>query len=164
MIVLIEGPDGAGKTTLAKQIVKLTGATYLHADKPTRHPLVEYTAGIEPGTDYVLDRWHLGEEVYGPIHRGQSGLSPEQFIAVEQFLDELGAVVIYCSGSLATLMTRVSKRGEKVNVTTFRKECAAFDRVAERTWLPTLTSPIGMEIKAEEVVEYAKQRAMLVCG
>lgn len=158
MIVIIEGPDGSGKTTLAKKVVELTGAEYIHAKKPVRHPLVEYTAPLEPGKDYVLDRWHVGEMVYGPIHRGGSGLTQEQFWAVEQYLDDLGAVIVHCTGPTMDLVARLRERGEEPNAGHLRKEAETFNRVVRTSWLPTLHSPIGMEVDPEEVVDLAREQ------
>lgn len=73
MITLIEGPDCAGKTTLARKICELTGATYLHQGPYQRDVLTETLDLLAPalrdGRDVVCDRLHVGELVYGPIMR-----------------------------------------------------------------------------------------------
>lgn len=83
MIVVIEGPDGSGKTTLAHVFGQL-GRQY---DLKVRHvhhsvpdnPYNEYMKTIHSGYDrdtlVVADRLHLGELVYGTVRRGKSGLS-----------------------------------------------------------------------------------------
>ena len=34
MVIIIEGPDGAGKTTLAEQLSRQTGYTIVHMSQP----------------------------------------------------------------------------------------------------------------------------------
>lgn len=158
MIVIIDGPDGSGKSTLAEKICQLTGAELIHASEPQRHPLVEYTYQILPSEDYVLDRWHLGELVYGPLYRGGSGLSDAQFDAVEEYLDDLGAIVVHCTGPVMELMTRLRQRGEQPHASALRREARAFDDAMRRTRLPVFTSPVGMELRADEAIAYARDR------
>lgn len=149
-IVVIEGPDGVGKTTLARAYADLTGARYLHASAPTAHPLVEYVAPLRDDVDYVLDRWHLGELVYGPIVRGKSGLTHQQSHAIEQMMIERGAVLVHCNGPYDKIVARLRGRGDEPHKT-LRQEATAFKLHVERSYLPLLQSPIGMEITPEEI-------------
>lgn len=161
MIVIFEGPDGSGKTTLAREVADKTGATYIHAQAPERHPLVEYTAPLDPNEDYVLDRWHWGEMVYGPLFRGESGLTTEQFWAVEQYLDDLGAVVVLCNGPASDLASRIRERGtdeEAPNLTELSRAATAFKRVADQAWLPVHNSPIQVPMTADEVIAVGREQ------
>jgi len=163
VIVILEGPNGAGKTTLANEILQLAPATrYIHASAPVRHPLVEYTSPIAHGKDYVLDRWHIGEMVYGTLYREKPGLTNAQFIAVEEFLAEHGAVVIHCNGPVAELQRRIGLRGgdesSKANggsVTKLRTEAQRFDTFFNNgaTHLPVFQSPTGSPLQGFEVLE-----------
>lgn len=109
MFIILEGPDGAGKTTLADGLEDLLYRTEpsshvfrLKAGPPIRHPLHEYLRPAEsyrPGTGvhYVVDRWHWGEYVY-PIARGRSSLlDPPAWWAIDAFLRRQGAVVVQVS-------------------------------------------------------------------
>ena len=158
MIVIFECPDGAGKTTLAEQVAEATGAVYIHACEPERHPLVEYTAPLDLKKDYVLDRWHLGEIVYGPLYRGGSGLTAEQFWAVEQYLDERGAIVVLCNGRTEELVTRLRARGEDPVAMKLSTEASEFTKVSRRSILPVFNSPVGMEMTADEVIQAAREQ------
>lgn len=74
-VIILEGPDGGGKTTLAKQLVE-EGFVYRHEGPPppgvdlVAHYLNLLNESIESTQDYVHDRLWLGERIYGPICRG----------------------------------------------------------------------------------------------
>ena len=72
MIVIIEGCDGTGKTTLAKKIAKKFKLKYLHESAPPK-PGYEYYAekALTLPNNCVVDRFHLGECVYPRIKKGK---------------------------------------------------------------------------------------------
>lgn len=155
MIVIIEGADGSGKSTLARALADASGATLLHATPPRVHSLIEATSPLaEPG-DYVCDRWHFSEMVYGPQHRGGAGLTPNQLLAVDEFLDERNAIVVHCTGRLDTLYRRIRKRGEVMNKDVLRRDMAAFRDVLSETRLPTYLSIAEFPTPVEEILGYA---------
>jgi hypothetical protein len=109
MLIILEGPDGAGKTSLADGLAELLvrndstcRVRRIKANVPTRHPLDEYLRPIGnyragTGEHWILDRWHWGEYVY-PIVRGRaSQLDPPAWWAIEAYLRRHGAVVVLCS-------------------------------------------------------------------
>jgi hypothetical protein len=74
MIIILEGPDGSGKSTLAGQLQARYGLDYHHegpppADKPALDHYVHVLKSFQ-GRRLVIDRFALGERVYGPLHRG----------------------------------------------------------------------------------------------
>ena len=164
MLIVIEGADGTGKSTLANAIAHAAGPVeVIHAGPPARHPLIEYTsplAGYRPaeGHTVVCDRWHLGELVYGHLYRGGSGLTADQFRGVEDFLLELGAVLVYCTGSSHYLAKQLRERGEAPNEVALGRELARFQEVVmNHSRLPRLVSVAGISyVTAEEVVDFAR--------
>jgi len=81
-IFILEGPDGGGKTTLAKNLAK-QGFTYKHEGLPPSgvdlisHYLKILNDSVESTEDTVHDRLWLGERIYGPICRGIDRLGDE---------------------------------------------------------------------------------------
>ncbi len=77
MNIIIEGPDGAGKTTLAKGF---TEYTYHHEGPPGfGYDLLRYYTNLVTNFDnYIFDRHALSELVYGPILRGGSRITIEE--------------------------------------------------------------------------------------
>ena len=123
-LIVLEGVDGAGKTTYAEQLIDAWPAQdktwLLHAGQPTTKPIMhQYETALlslydpqDPDQLVVCDRWHVGETVYGPIYRGQSRLTPGMARYMDQLLDSLGAVKCVLSGTLKTLTRRLADRGE----------------------------------------------------
>ena len=122
MLIVLEGPDGAGKTTLAKALMagfysKWSARTFKVEHRgPLRlnvDPVDEYTLPDYDPTDranlVVCDRWHLSEAVYGPIYRGASRVDLGFH---EKWLDDRGALKLYVTAPLKILTARVSERGD----------------------------------------------------
>lgn len=79
-IIVIDGPDGAGKTTLAKSICEKFDGVYLHLTYRWKTRMFYYhTAAIQQaakhasrGRTVVIDRWWPSEAVYADVFRGGS--------------------------------------------------------------------------------------------
>jgi hypothetical protein len=88
--VILEGPDGTGKTTLAQHLVDTLGYQYHHEGLPPGEDMLVYYAHlflqkIKQGPT-VFDRLHLGEHVYGPIMRGRSKMQGLPGVRLMQML------------------------------------------------------------------------------
>lgn len=121
MIIILEGPDGAGKSTLAKKLVGSCNAMYKAFDKPkTREEkrgmydmYKEFIVGIPTGTNVVMDRsWH-SEQVYGPVMRDERNITYTHMKRLEELVVALhGGIIIHCTDSLDLLWDRCQARGE----------------------------------------------------
>lgn len=100
MIIIIEGPDCAGKTTLAEMLVDELGADYHHQGPYEGNPMWESIELIESwkeggsSPNLVLDRFHLGERVYGPIYRDEDKLGQTRQRMLERYLLGESAMLI----------------------------------------------------------------------
>lgn len=124
MFVILEGVDGAGKSSLATQVaaeIKRVdpGSTVklLHQGPLDGHPLDVYVHSVAdyvPGshTHIVADRWHYGEEIYGPLYRGQSALTVGQWRWTELWLASRGVTAFHITQPLEILQARLAARGE----------------------------------------------------
>lgn len=123
MLIALEGMDGVGKTTVANEITKVIAnpVDILHSGPTNKdtdvldeyvNRLMFYRPGV--GLDVVLDRWHLGEAIYGPIYRGGSRMDEVQQRYIDLVLDKLGAAKAVMNTPLETVRMRLGARGDEL--------------------------------------------------
>jgi hypothetical protein len=120
MFIIIEGADKTGKTTLSNAIIEKFGSKYVHFGKPKKHPATEYAEyALENNGNLVLDRFYLGELVYGPLLRGKAGIDDVEFATIERILRKKQAILIQTTtnSALANKRLLVSTQDEAVNTT-----------------------------------------------
>jgi energy-coupling factor transporter ATP-binding protein EcfA2 len=123
VLLLLEGPDGAGKTTLAKTLCDALAAredgdvTYLHKGPPVAHPLEEYETPLysyrpNQHQHVVCDRWHLGEVIYPRLLNRATQLDEPTLWHLELFLASRGALMIHVTAPLQVLRDRLANDGD----------------------------------------------------
>lgn len=130
MIIILEGPDGSGKTTQADAIdAQFRSYRYPDTDvfrlaagppdPPDYSPFDEYELDFlaavpdaEADDLIICDRWSLGEAVYGPLLRSTSRLSPGGLLHCEMFFEARGALRWMMMPSAPILVKRLQQRGD----------------------------------------------------
>jgi thymidylate kinase len=112
-VVILEGPDGAGKSTLAVGLTRLMGYRYMHFSAPGKGESFDDVCRervheiFTSGESLIIDRFHLSERVYGPILRGVDTMS-ETF---EQVMwEHVRPVVVLCLPPYQTAFANWAKR------------------------------------------------------
>lgn len=119
MIIICEGPDNGGKTTLAQYIAKKMRAVYIKVERPKRAAvdLMAYQKILHVAANYsglvVSDRHvAISEPIYGPICRGGHDLDERE---IHECFDRIDAV-IYCRPPLPTIMKTIDDRPQMEGV------------------------------------------------
>lgn len=134
---IVEGPDGAGKTTLVQHLQRVhTDAVVLHFGAPVdveaaKNYWKTYAAAITKyaaeNKTVIFDRSWLSDMVYGPIMRGREEMPLEQAEMLNALVIAAGGgVVIYCTASQSTLWRRCKARGED-----YIKDAETLSRIAK---------------------------------
>ena len=124
MLIALEGCDGTGKSTLAEDVAERIRQErpddevhLLHAGPLKTDP---YTAYLEPlkdyvpnsGVHYVLDRWHVGERIYGPLYRKKSAIDDATWVWLELKFAGMCMVTYHVTQPLDEIRRRLAVRGE----------------------------------------------------
>ena len=139
MIIIIEGPDGSGKTTLANKLAKRTGYMLLHRSQPKseeekKKMMAEYLQVIDSGENVIMDRCWYSEMVYGPVMRDASVISyPEMYELEKRICKKGGGIIIYCTDRPDVLWNRCQERGEDyiTTLSTHVDICEGFEKLMD---------------------------------
>lgn len=135
MIIILDGPDGSGKTTLAKKIAQQTGYEYAHMSYPVDSEesagmYNAYAQKLQHTKNLVFDRAWYSEMVYGPIKRGISVISYYDMYALEALVAKSGGLIIHCTAPKKALLKRCATRGETfVSPAQIVETCDAFEKL-----------------------------------
>lgn len=107
MIIIVEGCDFSGKSTLALQLANDLNAFMIRSRKPKSVADVMSWASLVQSTfdiPVVCDRSPLFSDlIYGPIIRGESAITPRQARAILGLLTHV--VVVYCNPGKETVLS-----------------------------------------------------------
>lgn len=136
MFIIVEGPDGSGKTTLANQISAQTGFPVEHRSKPETQEekdamMQGYLDLVKSNRNAILDRCWYSEMVYGRVMRDQAYMDYPQMYELERGLAKHGAILIHCTGQPSVLYKRARLRGEDyiTSLDDFKAICNEYNRL-----------------------------------
>ena len=119
-ILVLEGPDGAGKTTLANQLVAqdpLRKVVHNGPPKPNENLFETYTnqilAASRGSIPVIFDRLHFGELVYGQVIRKKSLIGYEGISALTRLIRAAGGDLVLCLPPYVLAKDNWKKRAAK---------------------------------------------------
>ena len=99
MIIVVEGPDNAGKTTLVNWLASVTGMAVQHSGGPGKSPeeISNRCHRLLEMDNVIFDRFPLiSDRVYAPILRGVDNFTPESLAEISRRLRQRRSLIIYC--------------------------------------------------------------------
>lgn len=117
MIIILEGPDGSGKTSLGEQIAPILNRQLIHSGgKPESVEKFHqrFFFAINNSEKYIFDRFnHISELVYGLLLRGRSIIPSNRIYGQLQLLATLPTLIIYARPDKPTLFKRMQELNKK---------------------------------------------------
>lgn len=154
MIIILEGPDGAGKTTLSEALrQRLQSDRMVHVVKhgPYKGVASEdlcriYFRAMTPALTFndhvIMDRSWLSEPIYGEVYRnGDNRIDMPRRRMLERAALSRGAVVIHCQPDFDVCAKAFSSRTEDEyldNLAQLKQVYDGYETLAQRTALPTI--------------------------
>lgn len=109
-LFILEGADGTGKSTLAREIQEATKGHLLHGSWKKDWDIPSYHADMFASAvtllqyqPVIMDRWAVSEEVYANAYRGGAKYSSDEWMkdVFEEFINPEDVVFIYCENENA---------------------------------------------------------------
>jgi thymidylate kinase len=139
--IIIEGPDGSGKTTLIRELLHTFQYPTIHVVQP-RLPSVLQMIKLIYASPVIFDRFHLSPVVYGKVLRDGPELSKDTVGILEDLLFKHGFVQIICLTRIETMLHNNRKEAQVYEtvklVSVVEKLYEAYLVEAANTRLPTL--------------------------
>lgn len=119
MIVILEGCDGTGKTTLAEFLCRLIpDSIIIHCTRETPNTLEWFydiiSSAKVANKTLILDRGMYGQFVYQ--EKSERNLSYEDLENLESYLKSIDARVIWVDANKKDIEARLSARSEELSV------------------------------------------------
>jgi thymidylate kinase len=130
MLIVLEGCDGSGKTTIANNLKAiLPNAEIIHCTTETPNNF-EFFRGLiiaSKERDIIADRFCYGQFVYQTPEERK--LTPEELTALEVGMLGAGAKVIHVTAPVDTIRERLSWRKEECPVSVITdRYCELFEK------------------------------------
>jgi thymidylate kinase len=114
-IIILEGCDGAGKSTLAEELHRRTGyeivkgSSFEIAQQGTT-AMFDHMMGLLNRNNIIIDRFYMSNFVYGNLY-GYPTMSKRQFIELSTAA-EAKALTVYLTACPEVLEKRIKNRGD----------------------------------------------------
>lgn len=114
MRVILEGVDGAGKTTLAKILAERYGLDIAHCTQADAADYAFYRQTLRK-ENIVWDRHTLGELIYPKVFNRKAQIATEDARLITHYAKEEGVKILVLTADMPVLLERLNKRVPKEN-------------------------------------------------
>lgn len=171
MLILVEGTDGAGKTTLVAAVADALRIAYPHdvvevrkcgPPTPSAHPLDLYA---EPLYDYrpgcgrhiIYDRHFIGEWIYPEVLGRPSRADVPSWRWLNIMLAARGALLVHAVADLETLADNLERRGDDlVRVSQLRRISLEYETVLKQATLESHVVRFGDPLAVSDIITRAR--------
>jgi thymidylate kinase len=130
--LVLEGPDGVGKSTLAEHLSARYGFQVVHSPQTPDHlDLADrYRSLLDRDGRILFDRCFVSELVYGPLYRGRSRITWSQAIDLAESVIARTGLIVHLTAPPAVIRRRLLDRdGEAVSLEEISALVTGFHRV-----------------------------------
>lgn len=151
MLIILEGCDGTGKTTLANQLSKLLDAKIIHCSTTTPNTFDYFMDIVKAGetTHIIADRFCYGQFVYQDEYDrplGHNGNSLDELHKLEAYMAKYPVKLVYVTAPADVIKDRLTLRKETViNNLSVDEVLARFEAVRKLSSLQWLEYNTGGE-------------------
>lgn len=112
MPIIIEGPDGAGKSTLAKSLAGALDMNILKMTANGGQSAPEYMQKLACD-GVIIDRCWVSEQVYSDLFKREPRISNDDAEALTEFCGLVGIPIIVLLPPLHVVISRLNERGDE---------------------------------------------------
>lgn len=112
MPIIIEGPDGAGKTTLANKLAKRLDMNILKMTANGGQSSIEYLQKLACD-GVVIDRCWVSEQIYADIFGREQRLPDVEAEALTRVCFDAGVPIVVVLPPLVEVVKRLTERGDE---------------------------------------------------
>lgn len=138
-MIIIEGPDGSGKTTLVKHIKSETHLGVMKPYYPKVNQLSYYLHTPPLYAGYFLERYYLSELAYPQFKSDRDVMEPWRQFQIEASLLPYSAVIFYLRPSRETIIKNINTRGDHyVSESDVDRMLEVYDELIKKSFLPVV--------------------------
>jgi len=153
-MIIIEGPDGAGKSTLVNYIRRELGSPVVKPYYPKKNQLSYYLHSGPLYEGYYLERYYLSEVVYPRFKLNRDPMQDWKQFQIEAGLYQYAPVIFYLRPSRETILENINTRGDDyISEDEIDRMLVEYDAAIERSHLPSVTYDYKKDDLDEKLIE-----------